>query len=74
MSGLTNKDFEEISCAHCGETFPTTPKAPDKTGPNEVPWVDGGIISFHDDDGTVKHYHGYFDTPNSCFAKAHPDV
>jgi len=74
MSQLTNKDFETITCAHCGEPFSTSPKAPDLTGPGDVPWVNGGIISFHEEDGSVQHFHGYFHEPNSCFAKANPEA
>ncbi len=74
MSQLTNRDFESITCAHCGKPFNTTPKTPAQTAPEDVPWVTGGIISFHEDDGSVQHFHGYFDRPGSCFAKANPEA
>lgn len=71
--GLTNKDFETIRCAHCGEPFPTTPKAPDRIGPDDVPWVDGGIISLLQEDGSELHYHGYFHDRRCCYYQANPE-
>ena len=73
MAGLTNKEFESICCAHCGKPFRTYPKSADKTGPGDVPYIDGGLITLSAEDGEELHYHGYYQDRSCCYWKANPE-
>ena len=70
MSGLTNEDFKALTCALCKLPFRTYPKPGQQGLPHEVPYVDGGLVSFADDDGSERPYHGYTHQPESCWGKA----
>lgn len=75
MSALTNEQFKSIRCAQCGQPFRTYDKPGQSGQPHEAPYVDGGLISFHDDDvGAEVYYHGYVGQRGTCWAKAHPEL
>jgi len=71
---ITNADFDTLRCAHCGDPFRTYPKPGQKGLPEEIPYVDGGITTLSDEDGSELHYHGYANQRGTCFAQANPEL
>ncbi|MEZ6187954.1 MAG: hypothetical protein R3F62_23465 [Planctomycetota bacterium] len=70
MGGITNAQFATIRCAQCGGPFRVYPKPGQSGLPDEVPYVDGGLIAFSDDSGAEVYYHGYVRDSNSCWTRA----
>lgn len=66
----TNEQLAKLRCAYCDKPFGTYPKPGQYNLPDEIPYVDGGIVTMDEEDGTKKHYHGYVGNNHQCFEKA----
>ena len=67
----TKQQLDRFKCDFCGKKFKTYPKPNEYGLPDEVPFVNGGIVSQRNlTSGTFVHYHGLVGDPKGCFEKA----
>ena len=67
-NGVTIAQLQGLTCARCGKGFQPQLR-PGQTGaPDDRPFINGGIVAFNDD-GKIKHYHGYAGC-SGCFESA----
>lgn len=66
----TNEQLAKFRCSYCGKPFRTYPKRGQHGLPDEIPYVDGGIVTMDEEDNIKKHYHGYVGNKNQCFERA----
>jgi len=66
---LTNRRLKQLKCKYCKKKFQTYPKQGQEGLPQEIPFVNNGIIIVDTEEGR-EYYHGYPGRNDLCFEMA----